>query len=95
MTRNGHGEARKHFSESRVISDLRVRSLAGSLRRASLHRGLVCTVREFGFEDVAVEPYEKLGEIPFFGRDVEGEQRTRTRHPEYTLSGETRKGNLK
>ena len=77
------------------MSDLRVRRLTGSLRRASLHRDLVPTARELALRGVAVELYEKLGEIPFFDRDVEGEQRTRTRHPEYTLSGGTRKGNLK
>ena len=77
------------------MSDLRVRGPTGSLQRASLHRGLVPAARELAPEGVAVDPYEKLGEVPFFDRDVEGEQRTRTRYPEYTLSGETRKGNLK
>lgn len=77
------------------MSDLRVRSLTGSLRCASLPLGLIPAARELAPEGVAVEPYEKLGEIPFFDRYVEGKQRTRTRHPEYTLSGETWKGNLK
>jgi chromate reductase, NAD(P)H dehydrogenase (quinone) len=55
------------------MDDFRILGLAGSLRRASLHRGLVRAARELAPEGVAVEPYEKLGEIPFFNQDVEDE----------------------
>jgi chromate reductase, NAD(P)H dehydrogenase (quinone) len=55
------------------MDDFRILGLAGSLRRASLNRGLVRAARELAPEGVAVEPYEKLGEIPFFNQDVEDE----------------------
>jgi NAD(P)H-dependent FMN reductase len=55
------------------MNDFRILDLAGSLRRASLHRGLIRAARELAPEGVAVEPYEKLGEIPFFNQDVEDE----------------------
>jgi chromate reductase len=45
--------------------------LAGSLRRASFHRGLIRAARELAPEGVTVEPYERLDEIPFFNQDVE------------------------
>lgn len=45
--------------------------LAGSLRRASFHRGLIRAARELAPGDVRVEPYEHLDEIPFFNQDVE------------------------
>lgn len=65
--------ARNHIVERSAINDFRILGLAGSLRRASLHRGLVRAARELAPEGVAVEPYEKLGEIPFFNQDVEDE----------------------
>src|ERR687894_2171214 len=52
---------------------VKIVGLAGSLRRASFHRGLVRAARELEPEGVTVEPYEKLGEIPFFNQDVEDE----------------------
>jgi chromate reductase len=55
------------------MSDFGILGLAGSLRRASLHRGLIRAARELAPEGVAVESYEKLGEIPFFNQDVEDE----------------------
>ena len=55
------------------MNDFRILGLAGSLRRASLHRGLVRAARELAPEGVAVEPYERLGETPFFNQDVEDE----------------------
>jgi chromate reductase, NAD(P)H dehydrogenase (quinone) len=55
------------------MNDFRILGLAGSLRRASLHRGLIRAARELAPEGVSVEPYEKLGEIPFFNQDVEDE----------------------
>jgi chromate reductase len=55
------------------MNDFRILGLAGSLRRASLHRGLVRAASDLAPEGVAVESYEKLGEIPFFNQDVEDE----------------------
>ncbi len=55
------------------MNDFRILGLAGSLRRASFHRGLVRAARELAPEGVAIEPYEKLAEIPFFNQDVEDE----------------------
>jgi chromate reductase, NAD(P)H dehydrogenase (quinone) len=45
--------------------------LAGSLRRASFHRGLIRAAQELAPGGVTVEPYERLDEIPFFNQDVE------------------------
>jgi len=50
---------------------VKIVGLAGSLRRASFHRGLIRAARELAPEDVTVEPYEQLDEIPFFTQDVE------------------------
>ncbi len=47
--------------------------LAGSLRRASLHRGLIRAAKELAPEGVAVESYDELDKIPFFNQDVENE----------------------
>ena len=55
------------------MNDFQILDLAGSLRRASLHRGLIRAARELAPEGIAVEPYEKLGEVPFFNQDVEDE----------------------
>lgn len=51
----------------------RILGLAGSLRRASLHRGLIRAARELAPEGVTIEYYEELDEIPFFNQDVENE----------------------
>jgi len=55
------------------MNHFRILDLVGSLRRASLHRRLIRATRELASEGVAVEPYEKLGKIPFFNQDVEEE----------------------
>jgi chromate reductase len=55
------------------MNDFRILGLAGSLRRASLHRDLVRAARELALEGVAIEPYEKLGVLPFFNQDVDDE----------------------
>lgn len=60
------------------MNDFRILGLAGSLRRASLHRGLVRAARGLTPEGVAIEPYEKLREISFFNQDVDPGGR---RHP--------------
>jgi NAD(P)H-dependent FMN reductase len=53
------------------MNDFRILSLAGSLRRASLHRSLVRAAGDLTPEGVVIEPYEKLGDLPFFNQDVE------------------------
>ena len=45
--------------------------LVGSLHRASLHRDLIRAARELAPEGVTIEPYEQLGDLPFFNQDVE------------------------
>lgn len=50
----------------------RILGLAASLRRASLHRGLLRAAREVSPEDVAYDGFD-LGRIPFFNADVEAE----------------------
>jgi chromate reductase, NAD(P)H dehydrogenase (quinone) len=50
---------------------LKILGLAGSLRRASFHRGLIRAAQELAPGDTMVEPYERLDEIPFFNQDVE------------------------
>src|SRR5919202_4049847 len=54
-------------------NDFKILGLAGSLRRASFNRGLIRAARELAPEGVTVEPYDGLGEIPFFNQDIEDE----------------------
>src|SRR5215208_2646727 len=49
----------------------KILGLAGSLRRASFHRGLIRAAQELAPVGVTVEPYEQLDQIPFFNQDVE------------------------
>ncbi len=51
----------------------KILGLAGSLRRASLHRGLIRAAKELAPEAVAVEFYDELDKVPFFNQDVENE----------------------
>src|ERR671921_591276 len=51
--------------------NLSIIGLAGSLRRASFHRGLIRAAQELAPRGLTVEPYEELDEIPFFNQDVE------------------------
>jgi chromate reductase len=51
-------------------NSFRILGIAGSLRRASLHRGLIRAAGELAPEGVVVDPHE-LSEIPFFNQDVE------------------------
>ena len=51
----------------------RILGLAGSLRRASIHRGLIHAARELAPEGVSIGSFDRLGEIPFFNQDVEAE----------------------
>ena len=51
--------------------NLSIIGLAGSLRRASFHRGLIRAAQELAPGGVTVEPYEHLEEIPFFNQDIE------------------------
>lgn len=51
----------------------RIVSLAGSLRRASIHRGLIRAAYELAPKGVSIESFDRLGEIPFFNQDVEAE----------------------
>lgn len=50
----------------------RILGLAGSLRRASMNRGMLRAARESGPDDVVWEGFD-LGRIPYFNADVEAE----------------------
>jgi chromate reductase, NAD(P)H dehydrogenase (quinone) len=50
--------------------DFRILGLAGSLRRASVHRGLVRAAREVAPERMSCENFD-LARIPYFDQDVE------------------------
>jgi NADPH-dependent FMN reductase len=52
--------------------DFRILGLAGSLRRASVHRGIVRAAHEVGPEWMSCESFD-LGRIPYFNQDLEDE----------------------
>ena len=52
--------------------DFRILGLAGSLRRASVHRGIVRAAHEVGPEWMSCESFD-LSRIPYFNQDVEDE----------------------
>jgi chromate reductase, NAD(P)H dehydrogenase (quinone) len=57
------------------VSDgsFRILGIAGSLRGASIHRGLIRAAHKLAPEGVSIESFDRLGEIPFFNQDVEAE----------------------
>jgi len=52
-------------------NESKILGLAGSLRRASIHRGLIRAAKELAPEGLTIEPYEEIDKIPFFNQDVE------------------------
>ena len=52
--------------------EFRILGLAGSLRQASVHRGIVRAAREVAPERMVCEGFD-LGRIPYFDQDVEDE----------------------
>jgi len=52
--------------------DFRILGLAGSLRRASVHRGIVRAAHEVAPESMSCEGFD-LGRIPYFNQDIEDE----------------------
>jgi chromate reductase, NAD(P)H dehydrogenase (quinone) len=52
--------------------DFRILGLAGSLRRASFHRGILRAAHEVGPEWMSCESFD-LGRIPYFNQDIEDE----------------------
>ena len=61
--------------KERDVNDgnFRILGLAGSLRCASIHRGLIRAAYELAPEGVSIGSFDRLGEIPFFNQDVEAE----------------------
>jgi chromate reductase, NAD(P)H dehydrogenase (quinone) len=57
-------------------SDFRILGLAGSLRRASVHRGILRAAHEVGPEWMSCESFD-MSRIPYFNQDIEDEG-----HPE-------------
>src|SRR5215212_2156581 len=52
--------------------DFRILGLAGSLRRASFHRGILRAAHEVGPERMSCESFD-MGRIPYFNQDIEDE----------------------
>lgn len=52
------------------LEDFKVLGLAASLRRASIHRGILRAAAELCPEDMTCESFD-LGRVPFFNQDVE------------------------
>jgi len=55
------------------MSDIKVLALVGSLRAASLNRQLAEVAAEAAPDGVAVEVFERLGELPFYNEDLDNE----------------------
>ena len=55
------------------MDDFKILGLAASLRRASVHQGLVRAAHEVCPQDMACESFD-LGSIPFFNADVEASE---------------------
>ena len=50
---------------------IHVLGLAGSLRRASYNRGLLRAARDLAPDDMTIEIWDRVGEIPFYDADLE------------------------
>jgi len=54
-----------------MVAELTILGIAGSLRTASFNRGLLRAAQEGAPQDVSIEIYENLGQIPLYNQDVE------------------------
>jgi chromate reductase len=52
--------------------DFRILGLAGSLRRASFHRGILWAAHEVAPERISCESFD-MSRVPYFNQDVEDE----------------------
>jgi NAD(P)H-dependent FMN reductase len=55
------------------MSDIKVLVLLGSLRAASVNRQLAELARESAPERVTLELFDRLGELPFYNEDIDGD----------------------
>jgi NAD(P)H-dependent FMN reductase len=55
------------------MSDIKVLTLVGSLRAASINRQIAELAAEVAPEDVAVTIFDQLGELPFYNEDIDNE----------------------
>ena len=56
------------------MADVRVLVLVGSLRAASVNRQLAEVARESAPLGVSLQPFDRLGELPFYNEDIDGDR---------------------
>jgi NAD(P)H-dependent FMN reductase len=59
--------------DSPNMADVKILVLVGSLRAASLNRQLAEVARESAPVGVSLQPFDRLGELPFYNEDVDGD----------------------
>lgn len=55
------------------MADVKILVLVGSLRAASLNRQLAEVARESAPEGVSLQPFDRLGELPHYNEDIDGD----------------------
>ena len=55
------------------MSDIKVLALVGSLRAASINRQIAELAAEVAPDDVTVNIFDQLGELPFYNEDIDNE----------------------
>src|ERR1700744_6351719 len=58
---------------NRIMSDIKVLTLVGSLRAASINRQIAELATEAAPDGVAVRIFEGLGELPFYNEDIDND----------------------
>ncbi|MDP9165428.1 MAG: NAD(P)H-dependent oxidoreductase [Actinomycetota bacterium] len=56
------------------MTDAKVLVLVGSLRAASVNRQLAEVARESAPVGVSLHPFDRLGELPFYNEDIDGDR---------------------
>ncbi len=56
------------------MADVKVLVLVGSLRAASVNRQLAEVARESAPVGVSLQPFDRLGELPFYNEDIDGDR---------------------
>src|SRR5271163_350274 len=56
-----------------TMSDIKVLALVGSLRAASINRQIAELAAEVAPDDVTVNIFDQLGELPFYNEDIDNE----------------------
>jgi NAD(P)H-dependent FMN reductase len=55
------------------MADIKILVLVGSLRAASVNRQLAEVAAEVAPDGVTLQPFDRLGELPFYNEDIDGE----------------------